>query len=204
MSFAASAASKTPFSGPERRAHERVNVSVFARCMFDNKLEIPCQVINISPGDMAVVAVHVPTEDDHVIVYVDNVGRVEGTVSRVFKGGFAITLNVSARKSEKLASQIEWLKKSSSFGSIDQRRHQRMAPRQPISEIRLPDGRAYSIEIIDISISGAAIKCEVKPALGTLLTLGGMQGRVARHFNEGIAIEFATEQQIEQLERNFT
>jgi hypothetical protein len=55
----------------------------------------------------------------------------------------------------------------------------------------LPDGRVYPCEVIDVSISGAAVKAEVLPALGTGLLLGKMHGRVVRYLENGVAIEFA-------------
>ena len=42
-----------------------------------------------------------------------------------------------------------------------------------------------------MSISGAAVKIDVRPALGTEVTLGRMRARVVRHFPEGIAVQFA-------------
>jgi len=40
----------------------------------------------------------------------------------------------------------------------------------------------------------------VKPAIGTVLWLGRMRGRVVRHFDEGVAIEFAIVQTRDSLE----
>lgn len=171
--------------------------------MFENKLEIPCQAIDISPGDMAAIVAHVPRVGEGLIVYLDNIGRIEGQVVRLFEGGFAMTIDGTPRMREKLAAKIEWCKENAQFGEDNMRRHERMAPRQPISEIKLEDGRAYQIEIIDISLSGAAIRSEVRPAMGTKLSLGGMFGTVVRHFEDGIAIEFLVEQTPGHLKNRF-
>ena len=37
----------------------------------------------------------------------------------------------------------------------------------------------------------AAVEIDVRPALGTPVRLGNMRGKVVRHFQEGVAIEFA-------------
>ena len=183
-----------PKVAEDRRTYERTPVALFGRCMFENKVEIPCQAINMSPGDLAAIAAHEPKIGEHVIFYLDNIGRLSGEVVRIFDGGFAITIEGTARKREKLASQIAWLKENVKFGKADLRRHDRIVPNQRLSDIRLEDGRSYPIEIIDISLSGAAIKSEIRPAIGTPLTLGGMQGKVVRHFPEGIAIQFSVVQ----------
>jgi hypothetical protein len=60
----------------------------------------------------------------------------------------------------------------------------------------LEDGRRYNCKIIDISLSGAAIETDVRPAMGTPVTLGRMRARVVRHFDDGIAVEFASVQEM--------
>lgn len=187
----------------DRRRYERVPVAIFGRCMFENKLEIPCQAINISPGDMAAISAHSPEIGEKVIIYLDNIGRVEGEVTRLFEGGFALEFQCTQRKREKLKAEIDWLKENVRFGNNDLRRHERITPRQQISDLRLEDGRSYEIEIIDISLSGAAVRSTVRPALGTVVSLGGMRGTVIRHFDEGIAIEFATVQTMRKIDRKF-
>jgi hypothetical protein len=78
-----------------------------------------------------------------------------------------------------------------------------VAPRNPISVLHLLDGRQYPCRIIDLSLSGAAIEIEVKPAVGVQVTLGTMRGQIVRHFEEGVAIEFAIVQRPETLDAEF-
>ena len=73
----------------------------------------------------------------------------------------------------------------------EDRRHERVIPTTRLTEIKLEDGRTYSVRIIDLSLSGAAVELDVRPAIGTLIWLGNMRGRVVRHFDEGVALEFA-------------
>jgi hypothetical protein len=44
--------------------------------------------------------------------------------------------------------------------------------------------------VLDISLSGAALRTAVLPCLGTCVSLGKMRGRVVRYHECGIAIEF--------------
>jgi hypothetical protein len=69
--------------------------------------------------------------------------------------------------------------------------------------LHLLDGRQYPCRIIDLSLSGAAIEIEVKPAVGVQVTLGTMRGQIVRHFEEGVAIEFAIVQRPETLDAEF-
>lgn len=174
----------------DRRAFERVPLSIFGRCMLSNKLEIPCQTIDVSAGGMAAISAHTPTIGENVVVYLDNIGRIEGPIVRLFEGGFAMSFDLSYRAREKMIGKIAWCRENALFGKDNLREQDRAAPRQPISEMRMEDGRTYTIEIIDISLSGAAIRSPVRPAFGTRVTLGGMHAQIVRHFDDGIALEF--------------
>ena len=68
---------------------------------------------------------------------------------------------------------------------------------------RMTDGRQYECRIVDLSLSGAAIEIDVKPALGSQVTLGTMRGQVVRHFDDGVAVEFAVLQRVETLDAAF-
>ncbi len=88
----------------------------------------------------------------------------------------------SARKRDKMASQLTWLANKDSLNLPEDRRHERVVPDNRHSTVVLDDGRRYNCKIIDISLSGAAIELAVRPAMGTPVTLGRMRARVVRHF----------------------
>src|SRR5215471_4885929 len=92
----------------ERRRFQRVRVNLLGRYMLPDRREFPCQVINMSPGGMALIAPVIAERGDRVIAYVDHLGRLEGTVTRHFPNGFAMTVVATARKRDKLAAQLTW------------------------------------------------------------------------------------------------
>ena len=184
---------------PERRAHERVSVSLFGRALLPLGIEIPVQATDISPGDLAVCAAMSPEPGERVIVYLDEIGRVEGDCVRAFDGGFAMTLEASARRRERLSAQIAWVKANHEFGVENARKHDRYVPREQNSRLQLTDGRSYPVRIIDLSLSGAAIALDVCPAIGAVVELAGLEGRVVRHFDGGIAIEFERERKADDF-----
>ena len=67
---------------PDRRRHRRVPVNVFGRFMREDKQEYPCQVINMSAGGMAVLAPVACPDQERIVAYLDNFGRIEGVVVR--------------------------------------------------------------------------------------------------------------------------
>ncbi len=199
----ASAAPDLSLSRAERRNFQRVRVKLYGRFMLEDRSEHSCQVIDMSPGNVALRTDRVGAPGERVIAYLDHVGRVEGIVTRRLDDGFAMTIIASERKRDKLAAQLTWLANKHELDLPEDRRHERIAPRNPITVLKLPDGRQYQCRIIDLSLSGAGIEIAVKPALGTQVTLGTMRGTVVRHFEDGVAIEFATLQRVDTLEAEF-
>lgn len=190
-------------SATEKRDFQRVQVKVYGRYMLEDRSEYPCQIIDMSPGDVAFRTEHRGDLGEKVIAYLEYVGRVEGVVTRLLPDGFAMTILASDRKRDKLAAKLTWLANRHKLGLPEERRHERMVPRNPMSILRLADDEQYHCRIIDLSLSGAAIEIVARPAIGTMVTLGNMSGSVVRHFDDGIAIEFSTIQQPEALAAEF-
>src|SRR3977135_3325915 len=188
----------------ERRRFQRVRVDLLGRYMLADRREFPCQVINMSPGGMALIAPIAGQPGERVIAYVDHVGRLEGIIARHFENGFAMTIAATARKRDKLAAQLTWLANRGILGLPEDRRHGRIIPRNPMASLLLPTGGNLSRRVIDISQWGAAIRSDQRPDLGTLVTLGKTPSRVVRHIEEGFAVEFIRLQHPDFLEENIT
>lgn len=175
---------------------QRVKVSVLGRYMLSDRREFPCQVLEMSPGDAMVVAPVPGTVTEKVIAYLDHLGRVEGAVTELVDGGFMMEIIASNRKRDKMAAQLTWLANKDILNLPEDRRHERVVPDIRHSTVVLDDGRRYNCKIIDISLSGAAIELAVRPAMGTPVTLGRMRARVIRHFQDGVAVEFISAQEM--------
>jgi hypothetical protein len=174
----------------ERRRFQRVRVDLLGRYMLPDRREFPCQVVNMSPGGMALIAPVAAQPSERVIAYVDHLGRLEGHVARSLPNGFAMTISATPRKRDKLAAQLTWLANRHILGLPEDRRRGRIAPRNPVARLILPNGINVSCRIIDVSQSGAGIATDQRPAIGALVTLGKVQGRVVRHLEDGFAVEF--------------
>lgn len=191
--------SRVPMAN-DQRMFQRVSVSLHGRMLSASREECDCVVVDMSPGDAHIESEARVNVGDRIIAYIDHIGRIEGEVlSLGARGHFVISVNATERKREKLAAQLTWIANKHELGLPEDRRHERLAPRNNRAEIALDDGRAYPCRIIDLSLSGAAIEISVRPALGTAVQLGNMRGRVVRHFQEGVAIEFSALQTRESL-----
>ena len=188
---------------PERRKHLRVPVNVFGRFMREDKQEYPCQVINMSAGGMALLAPVNCDVGERIVAYLDNLGRIEGIVVRPFEGGFAVRILASLYKRERIANLLTWLVNQKALGLGEERKHERVVPRINASKLILPNGEVHNCRVIDVSLSGASVACTVKPPEGTVVILGHMRGRVVRHHDQGMAIQFVELQDPDSLARSF-
>src|ERR1700730_19062691 len=93
----------------DRRRFQRVRVNLLVRYMLADRREFPCQVMDMSPGGMALVAPVSGKAGERVVAYIDHLGRLEGSIVRVYPNGFAMSIAATSRKRDKLAAQLTWL-----------------------------------------------------------------------------------------------
>ena len=190
----------------ERRRHQRVKVNLLGRYMLEDRREFPCQVINMSPGGIALIAPVIGQPGERVIAYIDHLGRLEGKLARHIENGFAMTISATLRKRDILAAQLTWLANRQILNLPEDRRHGRFAPKNPLARLILPKGNNVGCRIIDLSASGAAVSIapDLLPAVGAIVTVGKVQGRVVRHIEGGFAVEFTRLQHPDFIEENVT
>ncbi len=163
---------------------------VFGRYMRPDCQEFPCQVASIDTTHVTLVTRGETEPGEHIVAYIDEIGRVEGQVTQCTETGFTIGLSLSEAGLDRMQQRLNWLKDRDENDAPGQRRHARYQPQDTASHLILPDGRTYPCAILDISISGASVSVDVIPSLGTYIMLGKMRGRVTRIHPDGIGIEF--------------
>ncbi len=135
-----------------------------------------------------------------VIAHCDVFGKLDGAVTRVLDRGFVARITASDSERRKLAARIEGYEKIKNYDILDRRIHKRIIPIDPRSTLLLGDGKRMECFVIDISTSGAAVSADTQPEIGTPLAVGAVVGRVVRHFDDGFAVQFVQEQDIDGLE----
>ena len=174
----------------ERRRHRRVSVKLPGRYMLENRQEFACESIDISAGGILLRAPLLGAVGDRVVVYLDLIGRLEGRITRHTREGFALALQASEARRERLIDHLTWLANREAMGIPPERRHDRIVPTARDSQLRLEHNVSVPCRIIDVSMSGAAVEMVEPPPIGTAATIGSTPGRVIRHIEGGIGIEF--------------
>ena len=174
----------------EQRHDQRVEVRLLGRFMRSDRKEFDCESIDASPNGVAFASDAGVQPGERIVAYLNQIGRVEGRVTQIFARGFAIQMNVPAAKRNKLATQFAWLANRQSLGLPEERRHERIAPRDRYTILRLDNGREYTATLIDVSTSGAALNVDCEPPIGAHVVVGATPAEVVRHVNCGIAVQF--------------
>jgi len=66
----------------EKRLHRRIDISLAGRYMLANKQEYRCRTTDISVGGLSIRGYEKGNLGDKIILYIDEIGRIEGTVVR--------------------------------------------------------------------------------------------------------------------------
>ncbi len=175
---------------------------MLGRYMLANRREFPCQTIDVSASGLALTAPVRGEIGERVVAYFDALGRIEGVIVRHLEQGFAMTAILTQAKQEKLVNQLTWLVNRKALGLPEDRRHERIVPKELNTTIRLPDAGATPAKIVDISVSGAAVSCAKSAPLGTLIHIGRRRARIVRLFDYGMAVEFALPLSFDQFDEN--
>lgn len=186
---------------PSATAAKPVPTVLFGRFMLPDTTEHPCRVGKISLSKALLLTDIEVFPGIQIVAYLEELGRVEGRVTETVAGGFEIGFEFNDARKERFRERLISLRDSAQHGEsrADRRRHPRFRPNDNKSHLTLPDGRIYPCEVIDISLSGAAVSLDILPALGTSVTLGKMKGRVVRYIANGLAIEFTRHLDTEAL-----
>lgn len=175
----------------ERRRFRRLNVILGGRMMDAQGREAEVRTEDVSPGDARIASPAHLEQDERVVLYLDQIGRVSGRVVRVSGDGeYGIVFDMSAHKREKLAETLTLIITRERLGLEADRKIRIPAGKAEI-EISVEGGGMIIGEIVDFSLVGISIKTkQTPPLIGAWVRIGAIHGRVARFFEDGFAIDF--------------
>jgi hypothetical protein len=94
----------------DRRRHRRVEVAIPGRIALTDGSEHDCVTRDISTARVALKTPKAIAIGEHLVVDLDEVGRLEGTVVRIVRNCVVLNLNLNAHKRGRLARRIEIFK----------------------------------------------------------------------------------------------
>ncbi len=188
-------------SKADRRRYRRVEVNLPGKLFVPAVAqEYPCTVIDLSPGGANITCDAELTLDTQIVLYANTFGRFEGTIVRREGSNAGVRFVSTALKRERTAEQLTLFMNRALLDEAGLRRDDR-TPTRGLTRFVRHDGQVVPCEVLDLSMSGISVKTDLRPAVGEFVLIGQLAGRVARHHDQGIGIEFvgATNNTAERL-----
>jgi hypothetical protein len=170
----------------ENRRFQRIPLDLPARIIVNGIDEFDGQLVNISPGDLAVKVNANVVKGDAAVVYISGLDVIEGRIARTFPDGFALSFLLSRKRRTLLTEQLMLRANGPLAANLADRR---TAPRHPGAEqrmvCRLPDGGSLYVRVLDMSVDGVSVEAPRKPAVGSAIHVGRQKAIVIRHTPRG-------------------
>jgi len=190
-------------TGPERRDSPRFRVGHRAHIVsWGRKYRV--RIVDISHSGAAVTSRAHVRIGEKTILTVHDMGRYRGTAIRHIGDGVAIRFDENEPRPEIKGAPLRTMMNSLTPRAmtalarppLEKRGFRRADMSNPASMIT--GGERITCSILNISAGGTAVCIDHKPDLDRWVILyidylGRMRGRVTRHFDDGIAIEFDVE-----------
>jgi hypothetical protein len=176
----------------ERRRFRRVRVAISGRLFIPaTQEESNCTVHDISPGDASLVCDLATQPEGRAVLYLEALGRFEGPIVRAKNNTLVMTFACSQQKREKLADQLTLEMNRHLFSESDLRRHTRTeSAAGSYTHFTRSNGEQIRCEVLDLSLTGVSVRCDSRPPIGEHVLIGNRGGRVARHHDSGMGVEF--------------
>ncbi len=177
----------------DRRRHRRVQWAVRVRGLTGEGEEFTCTTVDVCAGGLRINLARPLSQGENLVLYIDEIGRVEGIVARVLNEiGYAIEFKVPPRKRDKIADQLTWLINRDRLGLSDEREAERRPGGGQIVAI-YGKGVSVACAVADVSIFGVALKTSgPRPMIGDRVQVGERAGTCVRYIAGGFAVDFRT------------
>jgi len=167
------------------------------------KLVHPCRSQAITAAELT-IASPVPVKmGERLASTFDRLGPISGKVSRIFDGGFVVTISANPVEQKSLAATINWLKKRHSRRAEDHRAAPRIKTRAEHCIVQYLEAD-FAAELFDVSISGASLSASVQPPLNAMVRIGRIEAHVVRHMAGRFGVKFSAAQSLVTLLRDLT
>jgi len=182
--------STTVPSGDDLRANRLEKILLPAKAFVPaTETEIDCVVTCLSSDGASISTALASSIGSEIALYIDGFDRFTASVVWTTQDAAGLKFNCSTGKRERTAEKIRCYLEGGPVPRTGPENAQSSTIRS-VRNLRRPNGETAKFEVIDISLYGASLRTRCRPAIDEIITIGTVEGRVARHFDEGIAVEF--------------
>lgn len=171
----------------DRRTWRRFAVPLAGRLFGPSGAAWRCEVLELSAGGARVQAPGLPAATA-VTLYVARIGSVDAEVLEAVHGTLRLRFSVDDARRGQISQLLDAMVQDGLARPGRTRRKPRLAT-TGLHFIRA-DGQTVACDALDLSFQGISLRVPVRPPVGEHVTIGGCQGRVVRHHDQGIVVQF--------------
>ncbi len=173
----------------DKRRHRRIAIPLIVKMLLEDGSEEEAIIRDISAGGAALLSNARPKPGSKVIIYIEDIGRLEANAIREHPHGFAVGFNCSKAKREKVVDKLTWLANKARLGLSEEGLTMEGVSGQK-THLVLSTGVSLDCQIVGLSLNGASLHVAPRPTIGSDVVLGRMKGIVTHHLPEGVGVEF--------------
>ena len=178
-------------SRDDKRKEKRFDVNLKGKVFdLERGFEDDCVVVDLSPEGARIRSALPWPLGTHIVLYVTGFGRFEGSVVQRDENHLGLQFQSGVVKQRRTAEQLANFAYDKQVSPVPLRSAVRTAQLPPLQRFIGSDGSEAACEVVDIALGGVALKTDARPAIGALLRFGDVVGRVVRHTDDGVAVEF--------------
>ena len=118
-----------------------------ARLLLREGSELRCEVTAIDPDSALFLTAEAVTEGSPVTAYIEEIGRVDGTVAEPAEAGFWVNFSFAENRQPRFIRHLRWLIRRERGLAAAERRHTRYEPRNTSARFNLPGGRVLVVDV---------------------------------------------------------
>ena len=175
----------------DQRAYARVPIMIPGSVAISGQgVKSDCLVSDLSLGGAGIQYISNPPLPEMICkLSVAQFGEFEGITTRNSGTILGIRFFVGEHERQCLFEKLQTYVEDGLAGVKNFRKCERRPSSSQLTLTR-PCGEKNQCDVLDISLRGVALKTDVRPPVGELVILGRMYGRIVRHFDDGIAVQF--------------
>ncbi|MEZ5939058.1 MAG: PilZ domain-containing protein [Hyphomonadaceae bacterium] len=182
---------RRPVQAADRRRHRRVPWVTRVRGIGPDGEEFQANTVDVGAGGLRINLARPYSVGDVLVLYLDDLGRVEGPITRVLPDfGYAIEFAVPPRKRDKIADQLTWLINKDRLQLLEDRVAERRTSGGQVV-VQYGEGVTIACAVVDMSVFGIAFRTNgPRPMIGDQVRVGDRTGACVRYIEGGFAIDF--------------
>jgi hypothetical protein len=178
---------------PRADAPDRLPLSLPGRCLTPDGFHVVCEAVAITARGLTVTCEVAAYPGEGVSANFRGLGEIRGVVESNDDGWFVMDIRETPERLAVLSKRLLWSIRRRTEGALDRRMSERIDQKQRKTVLKTSDGREIVGEMLDLSVTGAAVRLGAAAPyfwVGQEILLDDRSGRVRRHFTGGVGVEF--------------